>query len=208
MLTLLISLAAAATPATLDTATWQDLGERNSSIGDVAVRKAQVDGTGCVEGRVTTDATTTQLLAVTRDMVRSSEWSSAKLAISEEVSRAGDQFVLFQYYDVPGWMLAADRFWVIEGTVAEHEAGGSYTWQRVEPSTEILGRAQQVSSWPIEPPVNYGQWTFTETDSGVDVRYRACADFGGRVPASLQHTINTRQVPALVADLVTEAKRQ
>lgn len=189
-------------------ADWKDLGTKKSEIGEVRVRSKPVDGVDCVEGTSVVATETSQLLAVTDDMVSAMAWSSAGLTVSEELTRDDTGFVLFQYYDAPGWTLAADRFWVIRGESSSTEDGGQYRWSRVDPSSDVVTRAHTISSGAIEPPTNYGEWRFTPTDAGTEVRYRACADFGGRLPSAVQRWANTSQVPALITDLVMEANRR
>ncbi len=191
---------------------WKDLGTRSSDVGDVEVRSKYVDDVGCVEGRTVVSASPDSLVAVTRDMVSSIDWSTAAVALSEEVERTdADHFVLFQYYDSPGWTFSSDRYWVIRGVSAADEEGGSYRWQRVDAQTVFPAahaKAMARSSGAVEPPTNYGEWQFEPTEQGTSVTYRACADIGGRVPGSIVQWLNTSQVPNLVADLVQEAERR
>lgn len=203
----LVGVSAAADFASLDTTSWREAGTRETDVGEIAIRASYVDAVGCVEGTTTVSVSASALLAVTDDMASAPSWSSAELTVSEEVERHGSGFVILQRLDVPGWTLAADRYWAIHGQASTLEHGiGRYRWQRVDASRYPL--AEEVGARAIEPPVNYGEWVFTPTGLGTELRYRACADFGGRVPAPIQRWINTQQVPALVRDLVQEARRR
>lgn len=211
----LVAAVAAATPTLSDLrsdAGWTDLGARSSDVGDVRVRRKVVDGVACLEGALTTDAPVPALVGVADDMVSSIRWSSSPVAVSEELSRDATSFVLFQYFDTPGWTMSADRFWVVRGAAATLADGsGRYTWERVDAGTDVpdvLRRARERATNAVEPPVNFGEWTFVPSRTGTDVRYRGCADFGGSVPHGIQTWLNTSQVPALVADLVAEARRR
>ena len=183
---------------------WKDLGERRSSVGPVNVRTKSVDGVGCVEGRTTVSASTEQLVTLSRDMVSALEWSSADLAESVEIERSTpNEYVLFQYYDAPGWTFTADRYWVIRGTASER--GYRYVRVPAEQFPSAKDKALERSGGAIEPPVNYGEWVFSERSDGTEVLYRSCADVGGRLPDRLVHWLNTTQVPNMVADFVSEA---
>lgn len=190
---------------------WRDLGERRSSIGPVNVRTKKVDGVGCVEGRAAVDVPAASMTVLARDMVSALEWSSADLADSQVIEQtSGDEFVLYQYYDAPGWTLTADRYWVIRGTATAAEGSGGYRYERV-PATDFASAHEQAmarSKGAIEPPINYGEWMFTEDGGTTRILYRSCADVGGRIPDSLMHWLNTTQVPNMIADFVTEAAKR
>jgi hypothetical protein len=208
-----LATSALAAPAwdRLDAEEWQVLGERRSEVGALALRTKRLDDVGCVEGSVVVGVPVHKLLAVTNDMVSSVEWSSNDLLISRELERRGHSMVLFQYFDTPGWTLAADRFWVIRGETERLGEGGRYRWNHLDSGAafpEAVREARQISARAVEPPVNFGEWLFKPEESGTLLRYRACVDFGGRVPAGIQHRLNTQQVPNLIAELVLEAERR
>lgn len=189
-------------------ADWRELGTRDTAVGPIAVRAKKVDGVGCVEGRATVDVPAAALLGLTRDLVSVRDWSAAPVAISEEVARHdADHFVLFQVYDAPAWTFTADRYWTIAGTLTPTATGGTYRWERVDSTAypHARDRALARAGNAVEPPTNYGAWHFTESGGQTDLRYLACADIGGRVPANLVHWLTTTQVPDLVAELVVEA---
>jgi hypothetical protein len=187
---------------------WSEVGTRRSDVGEIHLRARYVEAIGCVEGTATVEVDPEALLSVADHMAKAPEWSSAPLTISEELERDGEGFVLFQVLDVPGWTLANDRFWTIRAEPAALAEGVTrYRWHRVD-STTWPRVAEIVGARAVEPPVNYGEWLFTPAGTGSAVQYRACADFGGRVPAPIQRWINTQQVPALIEELVAEAARQ
>jgi len=185
---------------------WASLGSRSTSVGPVSVRRQFIDGVTCLEGRLIATVRPSQLLAVADDMVSAARWSSAGLAYSEELSRSEGRYVLFQYFDVPDWTLVSDRYWVLEGTVSE----GRYRFRRLRADAypEIQLRVAVRSRSAIEPPVNFGEWTFTPTPKGTQIRYANCADFGGAIPAGVQRWVSTQQLPAMMADFVTEASQR
>ncbi len=202
----LLALAMASAPDfdALDHTTWKDVGSRSTDVGEVTLRASYVDEVGCVQGDVTVDVTPDKLLAVTDDMVSAPSWSSADISHSRELSRDAISFVLFQRLEVPAWTLSSDRYWVLRGTA--DSAKQRYRWYRLsgEAHTDIA----EAADGAIEPPVNYGEWRFLDSMDGTNLRYRACADFGGPVPTAVQRWVTTQQVPALIEDLVQEAGRR
>jgi hypothetical protein len=206
MLTLL-ALLSTALSAPLDQLAWEDLGTRPSPLGAVSLRRARDQGVTCLEGVTTTRASVPQLLAVGRDMASASRWSSAQLAVSEELSRGPDRYVLYQYFDVPSWTLAADRYWLIQVAIDADQRG--FSWSRVPATgTPAAADALSRSREPIEPPRNEGSWRFSPVDGGTRVVYRACVDMGGVLPDAVQRWVATQQLPDTLGDFVSEALRR
>lgn len=187
---------------------WKDLGNRASSYGRIDVRSRDIDGLTCFAGSVVADVGVDALVRVTGHMVRSPEWSSARLPISEELERSGSSFVLFQLYDVPNWTLAADRYWVLRGSVSRGGDGaGTYRYERVDPAryprvAEVLTEHDGA----IEPPTNFGQWTFAPGEGGTRVSYRGCSAFGGSIPSSIQSWLGLQQLPTMMEELIDAAR--
>ena len=197
---------------TFSTGEWVDEGSKNSSVGPVHIKSRRVNNATCVTGEATVDVSAAKLTALTRDMESAIDWSSSDLAVSEVLTRASaDSYVIYQYFDTPGWTFASDRYWVIRAQVTESAGTGRYVWTREDPSAswpDTAAAAKARSSSVVEPPVNYGDWRFTDGDGGTSVLYRTCADFGGSLPSSVTGWLTASQVPALFADLVTEAKKR
>lgn len=214
LLSLLLASASAEEPdwSAFSTGDWSDEGSKSSSVGPVALKSRRVGNGTCVTGEATVEVPAAKLTALTRDMESAIDWSSSDLAVSEVLSRASaDSYVIYQYFDAPGWTFSSDRYWVIRATVTEGAGTGRYVWTREDPTTAwpaTAAAAKARSSSVVEPPVNYGDWRFTDGESGTLVQYRTCADFGGSLPSSVTGWLTTSQVPALVADLVTEAKKR
>lgn len=206
MISLFLTIVVAAEPdyTALDRVDWKDVSVRSTEVGDVSLRASYVGDVGCVEGAVQVDVSPERLLAVNDDMVSAPGWSSADLSHSQELARDGQGFVLFQRLDVPAWTLSSDRYWVIRGSV--DGANSRYRWHRLS-GTEHPTIADAAKG-AIEPPVNYGEWSYRPHENGTNLRYRACADFGGPVPTAVQRWVTVQQVPALIEDLVKEAGRR
>lgn len=190
---------------------WRDLNARASAWGPIAVRSRVVDGTTCYEGSLSAAVDVDALVRTADAMRDASRWSRAKLPVSEELDRRGREFVLLQVLDTPGWTLAADRYWVLRAvTGIDAQGRGSYRYERVPAAA--WPRAVEVAaahgSALVEPPVSFGEWTFTPSGSGTRVVYRSCADFGGVVPAGLQSWVALQQLPDTMEDLVSAASRR
>lgn len=186
---------------------WKDLGTRASTYGRIDVRSRDIDGLTCFAGSVTAQVGVEALVKLTSHMVRSPEWSSARLPVSEELERSGSSFVMFQVFDVPNWTLASDRYWVLRGQVFRGGDGsGTYRYERVDPSA--YPRVAQVLTGyegAIEPPTNFGRWTFAPTEGGTLVEYRGCSAFGGSIPSSIQSWLGLQQLPTMMEELITAA---
>jgi hypothetical protein len=189
---------------------WEHVATKKSSVGPVTVRSKAIDGMTCLEGDAKVRASARAMLDVADDMGSAGSWSSANLAESTELSRDADGFVLYQYLDLPAWTMTADRYWVIRGHVDHHGAGGRYSWDRASGAefANVHEQAKRRSTSSLEPPVNFGEWTFSPEDTGARVRYRSCADFGGSVPDMVTSWLATTQVPQTLADLAQEAARR
>jgi len=206
MISLFLTIVVAAEPdyTALERVAWKDVSVRATEVGDVSLRASYVGDVGCVEGAVLVDVSPERLLAVNDDMVSAPAWSSADLSHSRELARDDQGFVLFQRLDVPAWTLSSDRYWVIRGSV--DGANSRYRWYRLS-GTQHPTIADDAKG-AVEPPVNYGEWSYRREENGTNLRYRACADFGGPVPTAVQRWVTVQQVPALIEDLVKEAGRR
>ncbi len=210
MLFLLALAAMAQDHDALDSADWNEVGERTSDVGLVHLRKTTVDDVMCIEGTVEVQATAAALHAVTTHMVTSPDWSAADLSASEELARDGDTFVLYQHFNSPGWTLSADRYWIVQGVPEVLSASSTrYRWHRLAASNwpSATEKSAALARNAVEMPTNYGEWLFTQNAGTTALRYRACADIGGRAPTALVSWLTTQQVPDLIAELATEALR-
>lgn len=209
MIALWMSVALAVGPGVLDEDQgWNELGSRKADVGVVLVRRKVVDGVTCLEGAVEVETSVDRLFSVTQDMASARRWSSATLLVSEEIERTGSAYTVFQYFDVPGWTMAADRYWVIRGQAVRESGVARFRWNRVPASADVVARADALGRSPVEPPVNFGEWRFVDDGSTTRVRYRSCADMGGSLPVSLQTWVATQQLPQTISDLVREAERR
>jgi hypothetical protein len=214
MILLLTTAALAAEPdwAALSSSDWKHVAERSSDVGTVHVYRKEIGELTCLRGVAMTDLTPQELNAVVVDVPSATKWSSANLTASKLLSSSGTTIELYQYMDVPNWTLVADRYWVLRGVTSPVGDGGlRYRWERLPAQTahpsahaDAMGR----SSGAIEPPINWGEWSFVPKDGRVEVTYRGCADVGGSLPDSIQRLVATRTLPDTVADLVLEAQRR
>lgn len=105
-----------------------------------------------------------------------------------------------------------DRFWILEGTVVSSGAERRFRWNRVPNAAAtfptVVQRAQAIESGAVEPPTNWGEWSFIPKGTATEVTYRACVDVGGKLPMSIQTWVAQRTLPDTVADLIREAKRR
>lgn len=214
ILSVVVGLAMASEPQwdSLETSSgWTSVSTRASDIGPVQVYRKDIGGITCLQGVTTTQVSPEKLLEVVVDIPSSTRWSSATLTASDVVARPGSKLHFYQYLDVPNWTLVADRYWVLEGRPETVTGGFRFRWNRIDAASTypaVAAKAQAISSSVIEPPTNWGEWTFSATDGGTLVAYRACADVGGALPKDVQSWVATRTLPDTVADAVREAGRR
>ena len=212
--TLVLSLATAAEPRwdQLTTSTgWESVATKSSDFGAVAVYHKKIDGIDCLTGVLNTDAKAETLMAVVHDVPSSLQWSSADLVYSETLGRSSGAIQFWQYINIPNWTLVADRFWVGEGRTSTVGESQKFRWNRLDATgayPALVEKARATDSGAVEPPTNWGEWTFTPVNGQTEVIYRACADVGGRIPESVQRWIATQTLPDTIADLVREARRR
>jgi hypothetical protein len=194
------------------TDSWELLStKRRTDAGEVKVYRAIVEGVTCFQGMATADVPLEALLDVATDIESAIEWSSAGVLEAETLGRNGDTLDYYQYLDVPGWTLSADRFWFLRGVIERGAEETSFHWERSDVATQYAERYQQVAKdhpKAIEPPINVGGWTFRATDTGTEVRYRVCSDVGGALPRGVQNAATKGTLPDTVGDAVREARRR
>lgn len=216
-----LSLTLLATPAlaapswgdVLGASSWTEYTTKNhADAGEVRVLRTTIGGVACFKGEATTDVPPELLLQVAADIPATRQWSSAGVAEAELLSQSGDTMEYYQYLDVPGWTLSADRFWFLRGHT-ERAASGAITfwWERLIDGGAHRARWDRVHAeheGAIEPPVNVGGWVFTPTGSGTSIQYFICTDTGGSIPHSVQNAATTKTLPDTLGDLVREGHRR
>ena len=167
--------------------------------------------TPCLRVAARVDLPAEVLMDVVTDVPAAPQITRETLIASEVLRHSGDQMDYYQHLDVPGWTLAADRFWVLRGENIQRPEGPMFQWHRFEWSTdypELAARLAAEHPSAIEPEVNWGAWTFEETDGTTHARYHLCSDAGGRLPRWVRKLAATRTIPATVEDVVRAARRR
>jgi len=213
--TLLSSSAFAETPTwsqVAGTDSWELLTtKRNADAGEVNVYRATIAGIICFQGMAMADVPVEALLDVATDIESAIAWSSAGVREAETLARNGDSIDYYQYLDVPGWTLSADRYWFLRGVIERGSDETSFHWDRFDVEALYAERYQQVATAnpkAIEPPINVGGWTFRSTEAGTEIRYRVCSDVGGSLPRGVQNAATKGTLPDTVGDAVREARRR
>jgi hypothetical protein len=204
---------AAPTHAGLESASWSEVTTvAHKDAGDVVVSKATVGGVECWRGSATTDVAPSKLLAVVSDIEGAKKWSSAGITEAKLLSRSGSRLEYYQYLDVPGWTMSADRFWFLTSTLEQSATRASLKWSPLGEGGGAHGAVwQQVKEAhpdAIEPTVNVGSWIFEDTGSAVAVTYSICTLPGGSIPAAIQSAATRRTLPDTVGDAIREARRR
>lgn len=214
MILLALSTLALAKPthAQMEAASWSQVATRNTDTGTVTVYSATVAGMGCVKGTATTPVPPATLLQVAMDVPSATRWSTAGLTKSELLSKSGNTLDYWQYLDVPGWTMSADRFWFVRSTVNTDPNDAWEKWDILAGGGAHGAKYAEVkATYPdaVEPTVNIGEWRFKPDGKGATaVTYMVCTDPGGSIPAAIQSAAEQRTLPDTVADLVREGRKR
>lgn len=204
---------AAPTHAAIDSAAWTRVTTvKNDNIGgEVVIWKATISGVDCFRGTAVVDVPPEKLLDVVADVEGAKQWSSAGISEAKLLSRSGSQIAYYQYLDVPGWTMAADRFWFLSSTLERSPQRSSLKWVPLEAGgahADVYTKVKAEHPNAVEPTVNVGSWVFEKGASGVDMRYSICTQPGGSIPAAIQNAATRRTLPDTLGDVVREARRR
>ena len=191
---------------------WVDHGTRDhAEAGTVAIWRRQVDEVWCFHGKGTVDVSAEILLEVATDIEAAKDWSTSDVTEAETLSTSGDVIDYYQYLDVPGWTLAKDRFWFLQGRTIREGNKLTFTWKRLIDGGDHAETYQSViEAHPsaMEVPVNSGAWVFETTDAGTDIHYYICSISGGHIPEKLGVMVTTTTLPDNIGDLVREGRKR
>lgn len=200
------------THAAMDGASWQTLAHAESAdAGPVDVYTARISGVDCFRGVATTSVAADDLLAVILDMDSAARWSTTGVSESRLIARTPTSIVYYQYLDLPGWTLSADRYWFLEASIARSPGRQEVAWGPLPAaSPHQAERARFVAEHPdaVEPPTNVGSWRFETVPAGTRVTYSVCTQSGGSIPVALQNAASRRSLPDNLGDLIREARRR
>ena len=160
----------------------------------------------------TTPVSSSTLIAVATDVPSAVRWSTAGLTKSELLGKSGNNIDYWQYLDVPGWTMSADRFWFVRSSVNTDPADAWEKWDMLDAGGSYAAKYAEVkAAYPdaIEPTVNIGEWRFKPDGAGATaVQYLVCTNPGGSIPASIQSAAEQRTLPDTVADLIREGRKR
>ncbi|HHO49499.1 MAG TPA: hypothetical protein ENK18_01195 [Deltaproteobacteria bacterium] len=191
---------------------WTSVGEvQHELLGTVSIALKTVEGERCLRGRAISPPSPEILYDVVTDIPAAKRFSREKLLASEVLDTEGDTVHYYQHLDVPGWTLAADRYWVLEGRSASSGSARAFRWRRFDwrpRYPELAARIQRDHPNAVEPDPNWGSWVFEPTEGGTQMRYYICSDPGGSIPGWVERTAATRSLPNTMADVAREAIRR
>jgi hypothetical protein len=215
LLALLLAPAAQADPprwSEIRSAGWTHHATRkNDVVGTVEVYAKVVAGVECFQGVTTTRYTPQQLFEVAADIEGAMQWSTAGVTDAKTLARTDTVLDYYQFLDIPGWTMAADRYWFLHGTIERSGGAIVFRWDRIVDGGAYAAFHQQVrAAHPdaLEIPVNVGAWVFTPKDGATQLQYYVCSDTGGHVPTAVQGVATTRTLPDNLADVVREAGKR
>ena len=213
MITLVIAFATAnPTHASIDSASWTEITRKtHADAGEVVVLGTKVSGVECFRGTATTDVPGAKLLDVVADVESAVRWSTAGVTEAKLLSRSGSRLEYYQFLDVPGWTMAADRFWFLTSTVESGSDRWALKWSRLEQGGAHKAAFDQVlvdHPGAVEPPVNVGSWVFSTANGATQMTYSVCTDSGGSIPAAVQSAATKKTLPDTLGDVVREARKR
>lgn len=209
----LSSVVALAAPShsAIDAASWTTLTTAShAEAGTVTIASATVSGVECFRGTAVTDVVADKLLAVVMDVEGSRRWSSAGITEAKLLSSSGGVYSYYQYLDVPGWTLTADRYWFLQSTVRRAGDVVEFRWDPLPADQFADVHTQFVAAHPdaVEPTVNVGSWKFVTRGGQVGIEYSICTQPGGSLPVAIQSAATRKTLPDTVGDVIREAKRR
>ena len=212
---LLLGVVEAAEPAwatLLSEDGWESLGTPSTKeTGPIDLRLKTIGGDPCLRGEVTVSWRAEVLMDVVTDFKGAPQITSETLIASRLLGNKGGVLEYYQHLDVPNWTMASDRFWVLRGQRVTEGPTVSFRWNRFEWRTAYPDLAKQLDtehSDAVEPQVNWGQWQFTESPEGTQVRYYICSNPGGSLPEWVQKAAATKTLPNTMADIMREGKKR
>jgi hypothetical protein len=214
MILFTLSALALATPthAQIEAASWSQVSTRNTDGGPVLVFSATVGGQSCFRGTATTPVPVPKLLEVAIDIPSALRWSTAGLTKSEVLAKSGNSIEYWQYLDVPGWTLSADRYWFLRSTISSDPADSWEKWDMLPAGGAHAAKYAEVkAAYPdaVEPTMNIGEWRFKADGSGgSSVEYLICTNPGGSIPVAIQNAAEQKTLPDTVADLIREGRKR
>lgn len=214
LLALLPMVAAAGTPTWSQVAAtdgWSaDATVDTSDAGKVEIHTRTIEGIPCFRASTQVDVPADKLLEVAADVEGAKKWSSAGVTDAALLAKSGDTLEYYQYLDVPGWTMAADRFWFLKSTIQKQGDQIVFQWERLVDGGAHKDKYEAVKTAnpsAVEPPVNVGGWTFAGSGP-TQVKYHICTDSGGSIPQMVQTAATRKTLPDTVSDLVREAKKR
>ncbi len=206
----LLPVAFALTPdsvrAAMDGLGWQDVGERQTEVGLVAVRHLPLDGIDCLEASASTTLDLERMKTIVVDIRGNPEWSSAALTQSQVLAEAEGTVDYLQVLDNPSPI--SDRYWYLRGTWGPTGEGWALSWEHFDgeaeyPKAHAELRASHQGAVPVT--FNVGSWAFLPQGSATVARFRSCSDAGGNVPRWAGEAAARRMLPNNIIDLFKAA---
>jgi hypothetical protein len=207
-----LTASAAPTHSQIDAAAWSQVTTANhADAGTVTIWTVNLGGIDCFRGTATVDVAADKLLSVAADVEGAKSWSSAGLSEAKLLSKSGNKLEYYQYLDVPGWTMSADRFWFLQSTVESTPERSSLKWSSLVEGGAHSAFYQEVkTNHPdaVEPTVNVGSWVFEPQGDGTHVIYSVCTLPGGSIPTMVQNAATRKTLPDTVGDAIRAARKR
>jgi hypothetical protein len=211
-LALLLTAQAADFDRLLSAEGWSDLGtDKKPETGPMTLHLKMLDGVQCLKAVAQVAVPADAIYEVVTDVPAAKTFSSETLLASRVLGTSDGKVHYYQHLDVPGWTMASDRFWVLQGQDVSTASQRVFRWDRFDWRAAYPDLASDLAAHhasAVEPIVNYGAWVLTPTPDGTRAEYYICSDPGGSLPEWLKKTAATKTLPNTVADVMREARRR
>lgn len=211
-LALLLTAHAADFSTLLASSGWEQIGtDTKAETGEMTLYLKEIAGTQCLKATATVDIPAATIFEVITDMPAAKDFSSETLIASRVLGHDGNKVHYYQHLDVPGWTMASDRYWVLEGEEVSADGKKAFRWDRFDWRSAYPELATDLDTnheGAVEPQTNYGAWVFAEAEGQTATEYYICSDPGGSLPEWLKKAAATKTLPNTVADVMREARRR
>jgi hypothetical protein len=183
----------------------------HADAGTVKILTVNLGGIDCYRGTAVVDVAPEKLLSVVADIEGAKSWSTAGITEAKLLSKVGNKVEYYQYLDVPGWTMSADRFWFLESTIEAGAEKSSLKWSPlVNGGAHAAYYAEVKAAHPdaVEPTANTGSWTFARQPDGTHLTYQVCTLPGGSIPSMVQNAATRKTLPDTVGDAVRAARKR
>jgi hypothetical protein len=180
---------------------------QDKSVGTIIVQQKDIAGFPCFRAKGTSTVSVEVFGIVAQDIPSSLKWSSSGLKESISLVQSPTQIDYYQYLSITFF---ADRHWFLRAQIKRSEKQFRFIWKPIPAGEHLRFIEQKKSEYPntVEPPINIGEWKFTENSAGkVLVQYSICTHPGGSIPKQFRSIGTVKTLPTNVKEMILEGRK-